>query len=125
MEENFSYMEDAADKICHALINDPDRWIVSTYSLLDIKTKIDYWIGSPEGYIINTWNGNSNDRVFSDKQGKRIYDAFQAMLKYKESEAQKRVLKGMCSNTSLKNLDDSTSKQPNKNKTSFWKWLCS
>lgn len=101
---SYEYMEEAVAKLCDSLENDPDRWLITTYTLIDQQTGVEYWISGVGRSITQTWNGRSENNVFSSEQGERIYDAFCKMRKYKASVAQEKVLLSMCPPPETKSL---------------------
>ena len=88
---NYAYMEDAVNELCHAMENDPERFHVSTHTMTDGNTGIQYWI-SDYGSITSTWSGSSRNVVFSGDQGKRLQESFQKMRASHASAAQQRIL---------------------------------
>lgn len=129
IEQEFAYMDPAVDELCHSLVHDPDRWLITTYTLDDTKTGMEYWLGSgSKGHIYCTWNGRSSNRVFSDAQANRIAKAYQIMRQHKESVAQRKVMEAMgavpkrdpmgAAGEDLVKLG-----QPAKKRTGFWAWL--
>lgn len=89
----FEFMEDAVNDICDNLENNPDRFNITTYCLVDKKTGIEYWVsGGSRGCITQIWNGSSRDTVFSTEQGQRIAQAFSRMTETKANFAQQEIL---------------------------------
>jgi len=89
----FDYMNEAVDELCYAMVNNPGRFSVGVHTMTDTKTGVEYWISTTGGSgITDTWNGRSNNTVFSYEQGKRLRDAFTQMREIKASNAQQRIL---------------------------------
>ena len=92
----FEFMDDAVDELCRSMEEDPDRWVINTYTLDDTKTGVDYWIGlTGRGSITETRSFSSNHQVFSHEQGKRLWAAFERLRETKANTAQQRVLRGL------------------------------
>lgn len=94
----FEFMDDTVDELCRSMGDDPNRWVIDIYTLNDTKTHLKYWIGayaSNDRAITEIENGRSNHRVFSDKQGKRLWDAYEKLRETKANAAQRRVLDAM------------------------------
>lgn len=91
----FAFMEEAVDEICHSMVHEPERWHIGTYTVTDAKTGIAYWTGATGRSITCTWSGRTSNVVFSSAQGERIYDAYQELRAKHASAAQQRVLDRM------------------------------
>lgn len=79
-------------EICDSMKNNPNRWEITTYTLNDKKSGLRYWLGLGDTEITKTWNGRSNDTVFTCTQGQEIFQAYLLMREYKASAAQEKVL---------------------------------
>lgn len=89
-------MDETVKEICDSMLNNPNRWLITTYTVDDCVSGVKYWIASRNDYsITQIWNGSSRDTVFTEEQGKLIGNAFFEMRKYKASEAQLKVMKSM------------------------------
>lgn len=86
-------MNSVVDEICNSLENDPDRWVIASYTLDDKKSGIKYWIDTRR--IADTWDRGSANNVFSYEQGSRIYDSYIVLKNIKGSEEQRRVISSM------------------------------
>ncbi len=89
---DFKFMDDVVNKICKSMKEDPNRWLISTYTVEDTESGVDYWISDHKN-IYSIWTGNTTERVFSNAQGKMIGKAFQELCSIKESQAQEKVIK--------------------------------
>lgn len=90
-----SLMDETVKEICNSMLNAPDRWRVETYTLLDLRSGVKYWIsniGLGKPVITSIWNGHSRDEVFSYEQGRLIYQAYSKMKDHKASVAQQKVI---------------------------------
>lgn len=89
-------MDETVKEICDSMLNNPNRWLITTHTLDDCVSGVKYWIDPyNDESITQIWNGSSRDTVFTKEQGKLIRNAFFEMRKYKASEAQLKVMESM------------------------------
>lgn len=88
----YKFMDSVVDEICHSMINNPERWEMGTYIVTDKKSGISYWHSENYKSITQTWRSGKDDKVFSEEQGMRIYQAFKIMRENSASGMQKRVI---------------------------------
>lgn len=87
---NYDLMESAVAEMCKSLENDPGRWSIGTCTLEDTRTGIEYWLH--EGRIHYVWNGRSQEQVFSEAQGRKIWASYEKLRSAKASSKQQSVL---------------------------------
>lgn len=96
MSQQYEFMEGAVQELCDAMRNNPERFVIDIYTLNDTKTGIKYWIGSSaHGCITEIDAGRANHTVFSNEQGKRVWQAYQLLREVNANRAQRRVLDAM------------------------------
>lgn len=86
-------MEDTVIELCKSLENDPDRWEITTCTLNDKKSGIEYWIG--RGSITDEWTGNTSNEVFNNQQGAMIFSSFKILKETKGTESQLKVIESL------------------------------
>lgn len=84
-------MDETVKEICNSMVNNPNRWEISTYTLNDKVYGLRYWLDDTT--ITKTWNGRSCDVVFSYEQGKEIFSSYKLMREHKATNAQQKVIK--------------------------------
>lgn len=88
-------MDKTVDDICQSMQSDPDRWVITTHTLNDKSSGVKYWLSAYSEPITEIWNGTSRDEVFTEGQGRLLYNAFCKMKEFKATEAQEKVIESM------------------------------
>lgn len=90
MSNDFEFMDETVDKICESLRKEPHLWIFNPLTLEDTVSKITYWV-KPSGPITERWDHDAV-RVFSDKQGNKIREAYNYAQSVQASVLQKEII---------------------------------
>ena len=82
--------DEVMEALCHSIENDLDRWEISTNTLKDLKTGINYWINTK--YISSTWINGVASEVFFGPQCESVFVSMQILADKKSSLAQQVVI---------------------------------
>lgn len=85
-------MHETVKEICDSMLNSPNRWKISTHTVKDTKSGIDYWLNSYSHAITEIWTGSTTERVFTSEQGHLIGQAFVQMSAHKASVSQQKII---------------------------------
>lgn len=91
---DYTFMDPAVDELCESMVKNPGRWTISTYTLIDEKSGLAYWIGATSygRFITELSTPGTTTRVFSNNQGERLGEAFGKLREIKASQAQQKIL---------------------------------
>lgn len=111
---DYKFMDPVVDELCESMVKNPERWEITTYTLNDRKSGVQYWIAN--GWrITETWSGRSGNTVFSLEQGEKIGAAFRKLRDIKASQAQQKILRAH-------NAEEEKENQPSII-TRFFNWI--
>lgn len=87
----FNYMQETVDNICASLCKEPSSWVFGTNTFYKEGTNFKLWDGlsSP---ITDHWDGISRIKVFSDRQGEQIREAFNYARSHQASQTQAKLI---------------------------------
>jgi hypothetical protein len=90
----YSAMEDTVNEICRSLREEPLDWTFESNTFYyDKKPNIEYWYGM-YNQCTELWR-HGRHQVFSEEQGRRIYESIKVARLYQQDVNQKMVMEAM------------------------------
>ena len=91
----FDIMNDAVGEICKSLVEEPHPWEFGSCTFKHKRANIEYWGDSSNPSITHVWTGRTRSQVFSDKQGKKIAEAYKKARELQADVDQQKVISAM------------------------------
>lgn len=90
----FEKMWPTVEVMCRSLMYEPADWVQDSYTLTHKPTKMVYWTGSGTcNPIVESYIGSDSARIFSEKQGTLLRDAWNRRHHIVPNSAQLRAMK--------------------------------
>lgn len=124
--DKYSAMEDTVNEICRSLREQPLDWTFKAHTFYyDKKPQVEYWYG-----IYNQCTDlyrSGCHQVFSEVQGRRIYESIKVARLYQQDVNQQMIMKAMGTNPIEQKPAPASEKDPlpqhKKSENGFFKWL--
>lgn len=90
--DKFSAMDEAVDKMCKSLEEEPHKWFFDTCHFHKRGTNVQYWDANGIDAFADIWNGYSCHQVFSKEQKLRIKASYDIARVHQSSALQRKVI---------------------------------